>query len=59
MAVSLRNRLQELTGHALSATFAFEYPTPAQMAVALDMLLWGAGAADKEHSAAERDEIHI
>jgi acyl transferase domain-containing protein len=59
MAVSLRNRLQELTGHALSATFAFEYSTPARMAVALDMLLWGAGAVDEEHSASERDEIHI
>jgi acyl transferase domain-containing protein len=59
MAVSLRNRLQELTGHSLSATFAFEYSTPARMAMALDMLLWGAGAADEEHSATERDEIHI
>jgi len=59
MAVSLRNRLQQLAGHALSATFAFEYPTPARMAMALDMILWGAGAVDEEHSAAERDEIHI
>ena len=59
MAVSLRNRLQQLTGHALSATFAFEYSTPARMAMALDMMLWGAGAEDEEHPAAERDEIHI
>ncbi len=59
MAVSLRNRLQELLGHALSATFAFEYPTPARMAIALDTILWGAGAVDEEHSAGERDEIHI
>ena len=59
MAVSLRNRLQQLTGHALSATFAFEYSTPARMAMALDMMLWGAGAVDEEHPAAERDEIHI
>lgn len=59
MAVSLRNRLQELIGHALSATFAFEYSTPARMAMALDTILWGAGAVDEEHSAGERDEIHI
>ena len=59
MAVSLRNRLQQLTGQALSATFAFEYSTPARMAMALDMILWGAGAVDEGHSAAERDEIHI
>ena len=59
MAVSLRNRLQQLIGHALSATFAFEYSTPAQMAMALDTILWGAGAVDEEHSAGERDEIHL
>jgi hypothetical protein len=59
MAVSLRNRLQQLTGHALSATFAFEHSTPAQMAIALDMILWGAGVVDEDHSAGERDEIHI
>jgi NAD(P)-dependent dehydrogenase (short-subunit alcohol dehydrogenase family) len=59
MAVSLRNRLQQLIGHALSAAFAFEYATPARMAMALDMILWGAGEADEEHSAAERDEIHL
>jgi myxalamid-type polyketide synthase MxaE len=59
MAVSLRNRLQELTGQALSATFAFEYATPARMAIALDTILWGAGAVDEDHSAAERDEIHL
>lgn len=59
MAVSLRNRLQELTGHELSATFAFEHSTPARMAIALDMILWGAGAVDEEHSSAERDEIQI
>jgi hypothetical protein len=59
MAVSLRNRLQKLSGHALSATFAFEHATPAQMAMALDTILWGAGAVDEEHSAAERDEIQI
>ena len=59
MAVSLRNRLQELTGHALSATFAFDHATPARMAIALDMILWGAGAAEEELSAGERDEIRI
>ena len=59
MAVSLRNRLQQMTGHALSATFAFEYSTPARMAMALDMMLWGAGEVDEEHPAADRDEIHI
>jgi acyl transferase domain-containing protein len=59
MAVSLRNRLQELIGQVLSATFAFEHTTPARMAIALDTILWGAGAVDEEHSAGERDEIHI
>jgi NAD(P)-dependent dehydrogenase (short-subunit alcohol dehydrogenase family)/acyl carrier protein len=59
MAVSLRNRLQDQIGHALSASFAFEYSTPARMAMALDMILWGAGAVEEEHSAAERDEIHL
>jgi len=29
------------------------------MAIALDTILWGAGAVDEEHSAGERDEIHI
>jgi acyl carrier protein len=59
MAVTLRNRLQAMVGHGLPPTFAFEYPTPAEMAVALDMLLWGAGVAEDEHAEADRDEIQI
>ena len=59
MAVSLRNRLQKLTGCSLSATFAFEHATPSQMAMALDMILWGSGAADEEHAPTEREEIGI
>jgi acyl transferase domain-containing protein len=59
MAVNLRNRLQTLIGQGLSPTFAFEYPTPVQMAMALDMLLWSAGVTDEESSGAERDEIQI
>jgi NAD(P)-dependent dehydrogenase (short-subunit alcohol dehydrogenase family)/acyl carrier protein len=43
MAVTLRNRLQQLTGHSLPSTFVFEYPTTAQMASALDLLMWGSG----------------
>jgi NAD(P)-dependent dehydrogenase (short-subunit alcohol dehydrogenase family)/acyl carrier protein len=59
MAVSLRNRLQKLTGCSLSATFAFEHATPSQMAMALDMILWGSGAADEERAPTEREEIGI
>jgi hypothetical protein len=59
MAVNLRNRLQRLIGYGLSPTFAFEYPTPAQMAMALDMLLWGSGVIDEANSNTERDEIQI
>jgi hypothetical protein len=59
MAVTLRNRLQALIGHGLSPTFAFEHPTPARMAMALDMLLWGSGVMDEEGSGIERDEIRI
>jgi NAD(P)-dependent dehydrogenase (short-subunit alcohol dehydrogenase family) len=59
MAVNLRNRLQSLVGHGLSSTFAFEYPTPAQMAMALDLLLWGSGVVDETASISQRDEIQI
>lgn len=58
MAVTLRNRLQAMIGQGLPPTFAFEYPTPAEMAIALDMLLWGSGIED-EQSTTERDEIQI
>jgi acyl carrier protein len=59
MAVNLRNRLQSLIGHGLSSTFAFEYPTPAEMAMALDLLLWGSGVVDETASMNQRDEIQI
>lgn len=59
MAVSLRNRLQKLTGCSLSPTFAFEHATPSQMAMALDMILWGSGVADETHARIEREEIGI
>ena len=59
MAVNLRNRLQALVGHALPSTFAFEHPTPAKMALALDLLLWSAGIEDDLSSETERDEIKI
>jgi acyl transferase domain-containing protein len=59
MAVNLRNRLQVLTGRQLPATFAFEHPSPSQMAMALDMILWGSGASDEAHAPTERDEIRI
>jgi acyl transferase domain-containing protein len=70
MAVTLRNRLQAMIGHGLPATFAFEFPTPAEMASALDMLLWGTVVAEDGHSTndpfdqfdkstMERDEIQI
>jgi len=59
MAVNLRNRLQALIGHTLSPTFAFEYPTPAQMAMALDLALWGSGVIEEHAAATERDEIQI
>jgi hypothetical protein len=29
------------------------------MAMALDMILWGSGAADEEHAPTEREEIGI
>jgi myxalamid-type polyketide synthase MxaE and MxaD len=59
MAVTLRNRLQAVIGHGLPPTFAFEYPTPTEMAIALDMLLWSSGAVEDEFAATERDEIQI
>jgi acyl transferase domain-containing protein len=59
MAVTLRNRLQLIAGHGLPPTFAFEFPTAAEMASAIDMLLWGSGVAEEEHSTTERDEIQI
>ena len=59
MGVVLRNRLQEIVGRDLAPTFAFEYQTPAEMAGALDLLLWSSGAMDDELSATERDEIQI
>ena len=59
MAVTLRNRLQQLIGYSLSATFAFEHATPARMAIALDTILWGAGEIEEAHSVGERDEIQI
>jgi hypothetical protein len=58
MAVNLRNRLQALIGHVVPPTFAFEHPTPAQMAMALDMLLWSTGI-EEELSETDRDEIQI
>lgn len=59
MAVTMRNRLQAMVGHGLPPMFAFEFPTPAAMAVELDMLLWSSGVVDEEHTATERDEIRI
>jgi len=59
MAVTLRNRLQAMVGHGLPPTFAFEYPTAAEMAAALDMLLWSSGVVEGEFTAADRDEIRI
>jgi acyl transferase domain-containing protein len=59
MAVTLRNRLQLMVQHGLPPTFAFEFPTPAEMAIELDMLVWSSGAAEEENSAGERDEIQI
>jgi acyl transferase domain-containing protein len=59
MAVTLRNRLQAMIGHGLPATFAFEFPTSAEMASALDLLLWGSAEAEDEHSTMQRDEIRI
>jgi hypothetical protein len=59
MAVTLRNRLQAMVGQGLPPTFAFEHPSPAEMAIALDMLLWGSGVAEDAHSEADRDEIQI
>jgi acyl transferase domain-containing protein len=59
MAVTLRNRLQAMVRHGLPPTFAFEYPTAAEMAAALDMLLWSTGAIEDEVTATERDEISI
>jgi len=59
MAVNLRNRLQEIVGQALPTTFAFEFPTSAQMAAALDRLLQESGAVDGAKSNLERDEIRI
>jgi acyl carrier protein len=59
MAVTLRNRLQVIVGHELPATFAFEFPTPTEMASALDMLLWGSAEGQDEQPTTERDEIQI
>ena len=59
MAVDLRNHLQSMMGHPLPPTFAFEYPTPAQMAMALDLVLWGSGVVEEQAAATERDEIQI
>ena len=64
MAVTLRNRLQAMVGHGLPPTFAFEFPTSAEMAAALDMLLWTSGAVEDQSTAADltatdRDEIRI
>ena len=59
MAVTLRNRLQAMVGHGLPPTFAFEYPTAAEMAAALDMLLWSSGVVEGEFTATDRDEIRI
>ncbi|HEY9125672.1 MAG TPA: type I polyketide synthase, partial [Acidobacteriaceae bacterium] len=64
MAVTLRNQLQAMVGNELPATFAFEYETPAEMAMALDLLLWTAGADESgseqaSEASIERDEISI
>ncbi len=64
MAVTLRNRLQAMVGHGLPPTFAFEFPTSAEMAAALDMLLWTSGAVEDQSTATDltatdRDEIRI
>jgi acyl transferase domain-containing protein/SAM-dependent methyltransferase/acyl carrier protein len=75
MAITLRNRIQSLFGYTLPSTFAFEYPTIAKMASALDLLIWGSsnGGGTLEESQLElssdslhpllndegRDEIHI
>jgi len=64
MAVTLRNRLQAMVGHGLPPTFAFEFPTSAEMAAALDMLLWTSGAVEGQPTetdltATDRDEIRI
>jgi myxalamid-type polyketide synthase MxaE and MxaD len=59
MAVTLRNRLQTVVGQRLLPTFAFEYPTPAEMAVALDLLLWSSSEAETLETNLERDEISI
>jgi hypothetical protein len=59
MAVTLRNRLQLMAGLSLPSTFAFEYPSPAEMAAALDLLLWGSDATDDPLSMIEREEIRI
>jgi acyl transferase domain-containing protein len=59
MAVTLRNRLQAIVGRGLPPTFAFEYPTSAEMAAALDMLLWSTAGVEDELSSTERDEISI
>lgn len=59
MAVTLRNRLQAMVGRGLPPTFAFEFPTSTEMAVALDLLLWSTGAAEDHATATERDEIRI
>ena len=59
VAVKLRNRLQAMIGHNLPATFAFEYPTASDMALAIDMMLWSEGLEEDQDPSLERDEISI
>jgi acyl transferase domain-containing protein len=75
MAVTLRNRLQVLIGHSLPSTFVFEFPSASQMAVELDLLMWGSdygsdrststqlqSGSDRKQAQVtnlERDEIRI
>ena len=59
MAVKQRNRRQTIAGHSLPATFAFDYPTCSEMALAQDMLLWSAGLEADQDLNLERDEMQI
>ncbi len=59
MAVTLRNQLQAKAGLGLPATFAFEHETAAEMARALDLMLWTTCAIKEGAASEERDEITI
>jgi acyl transferase domain-containing protein len=59
MAVTLRNRLQAITGHTLPTNIAFEFPTSAEIAAALEVILGNADAAFENGASLERDEIQI